>query len=150
MSWSGWGPQASLLSTCYPYHVEAIIRLWAWLASTPIPDSSSNGRSTEGIMRQEESLNCTLPNEMTSLWKAKLGVWKTGHLKETRTWNIIRRTFSRWPEGYKWDCVWTAISFRGSICLQVLQDYHTTVIGGFSGRNLCVSQMCSSTPLSCV
>lgn len=44
---------------------------------------------------QEEGTNSVLPNEMTSSWKAKLGVWEAGHPKETRIQNIVKKTFSR-------------------------------------------------------
>lgn len=122
--------------TCYGHHVGVISRLRAWPASVCIPESSRNGCSMEGIVREEESTNSILPNEMTSSWKAKLGVWEAGHLKETRILNIVRKTFSRWPEGYKYDCVSTAITFHGSICFQVLTNCHTRVTGYFSRRNL--------------
>lgn len=41
--------------------------------------------------------------------------------QRSQDWNIIGRTFGRWPEGYKYDYVQTTITFHGSSCLQFLE-----------------------------
>lgn len=139
MSWNWWGPQASTWRTCV----------------TDIMWRSSAGCEPG----QHQPAFLTAPPvavPWTALWERKssqtVHFQMRWHHQGRLNWVYRRQGISKRPglkiqsgehladepQGYKYGCVLTAITFHGSICLQVLKKYHTRAVGGFSRRNLSV------------